>query len=89
MGFLFEILAPFLGGMISQLQQDGRISTRKHFFLSWLVISSCFLGMLYFGGATFEFHDFIVAFLGGALAAIFCTAILVVYKAFGERKKRG
>ena len=84
MGFLFEMLAPLFGGMLSQLYQEGKVSLKKLFLLSFLIFSICFSGMFYFRSTAFKFYDLILAFSGGTVAAFSCLIIIIIYKSLNK-----
>lgn len=82
MVFLFEVLAPMFGGMISQLYQDGKIQITKATLLVWLICFLCFTGNCLFDKNPFHVRDIATSFVFSCGAAAFCAAILYISKIF-------
>lgn len=85
MGFVFELLGPIIGGAISQLYQDGKISILKLFLSTWIVLFLCFAGMFFFDGFRFTLRDFLISLNGSFLTALLCA---VIAKAWCYLKKK-
>ena len=87
MGFLFEILAPMFGGMISQLYQDGKLKMKKATFLVWLSSFLCFIGMGIFSSSPFDMKDLAITFLFSIFATAICAIIFIISNQFQSKKK--
>ena len=85
MGFLFEILAPMFGGMISQLYQDRKIKIKKASFLVWTVCFVCFTGSGLFDSSPFQIKDLVFSFVFSGITTAVCVVILLISNFFKSK----
>jgi len=88
LSILFEILAPFFGGIISQLYQEGKICLKTLFFFIWISFFASALGMVFFTSTPFGLHDFLLAIIGGFVVATVCVVVIIALRKWGFVKKQ-
>lgn len=86
MGFVFEMLAPFLGGILAQLYQDGKINFKKLMYLMLIMLTLSFMGTVVFSDATFTLEIFLWVIGGSMLATFICGVSVIIWQVICKKK---
>jgi len=79
MGLVFEILASFFGGMLSEMYQQKKLNSKTFFFSILLLLLVCFTGILLCSseGPTYESWALVVG--GSFVGAFICSLIAIIW----------